>query len=143
MQEIVAKTCRNAFATIIMYAVSIYISKGGFILPFPVYEVLFFILVCYLFIKAAQNKIDFSFFVFLLILSICWMFSSLISLQLILPHQWLDSMISYFPIIDVIIVILFSLVTFLKFKTCLVKYKSVYFLFAFLIITKWVMLILS
>jgi hypothetical protein len=143
MQEIVAKTCRNAFATIIMYAVSIFFSKGGFILPFPVYEVLFFILACYLFIKATQNKVDFSFFTFVLIISIVWLFTSMFSLQILLPHQWLDSLVTYFPVIDLIIILLFGLVTFLKYRNCLVKYKSVYFLFVFMIITKWWMLIFS
>ncbi len=143
MQEIANRSCRNAFATIIMYAISIFFSKGGFILPFPVYEVLFFILACYLFIKAVQNKVDFSYFTFLLIISIVWLSTSMLSIQMFLPHQWLDSMISYFPVIDLIIVLLFGLVTFLKYRNCLVKYKSVYFLFAFMIITKWGVLIFS
>ena len=143
MQDVANRSCRNAFATILVYAVSIFFSKGGFILPFPVYEVLFFILACYLFIKSTQNKVDFLFFTFVLIISIVWLSTSMFSLQILLPHQWLDSMISYFPVIDLIIVLLFGLVTFLKFRNCLVKYKSVYFLFAFMIISKWGMLILN
>jgi hypothetical protein len=143
MQEIANRSCRNAFATIIMYAISIFFSKGGFILPFPVYEVLFFILACYLFIKANQIKVDLSFFIFVLIISIVWLSTSVFSLQMILPHQWLDSLVTYFPVIDLIIVLLFGLVTFLKYRNYLVKYKSVYFLFAFMIISKWGMLILN
>ena len=143
MQDVANRSCRNAFATILVYAVSIFFSKGGFILPFPVYEVLFFILACYLFIKAVQNKVDFSFFTFVLIISIVWLFTSMFSLQILLPHQWLDSLVTYFPVIDLIIILLFGLVTFLKYRNCLVKYKSVYFLFVFMIITKWGMLIFS
>ncbi len=143
MQEIANRSCRNAFATIIMYAISVFFSKGGFILPFPVYEVLFFILACYLFIKANQIKVDLSFFIFVLIISIVWLSTSVFSLQMLLPHQWLDSLVTYFPVIDLIIVLLFGLVTFLKYRNYLVKYKSVYFLFAFMIISKWGMLIFS
>lgn len=143
MQEIANRSCRNAFATIIIYAISIFFSKGGFILPFPVYEVLFFILACYLFIKAVQNKIDFSYFKFVLIISIVWLSTSVFSLQMLLPHQWLDTLVTYFPVIDLIIVLLFGLVTFLKYRNYLIKYKSVYFLFAFMIISKWGMLIFS
>ena len=143
MQEIANRSFRNAFATIIMYAISIFFSKGGFILPFPVYEVLFFILACYLFIKANQIKVDLSFFIFVLIISIVWLSTSVFSLQMLLPHQWLDSLVTYFPVIDLIIVLLFGLVTFLKYRNYIVKYKSVYFLFAFMIISKWGMLIIS
>lgn len=143
MQEIANRSCRNAFATIIMYAISIFFSKGGFILPFPVYEVLFFILACYLVIIAVQNKIDFSYFTFLLIISIVWLSTSVFSLQMLLPHQWLDSLVTYFPVIDLIVVLLFGFVTFLKYRNYLVKYKCVYFLFAFMIISKWGVLIFS
>ena len=143
MQEIVAKTCRNAFATIIVYAVSIYISKGGFILPFPVYEVLFFILACYLFIKAAQNKVDFLFFTFVLIFSIVWLFTSMFSLQILLPHQWLDSIMTFSPLIEGIIILFFIVISFLKFRSNIRYYKSIYYLFAFMILTKWGMLIFS
>jgi hypothetical protein len=143
MQDVANRSCRNAFATILVYAVSIFFSKGGFILPFPVYEVLFFILACYLFIKSTQIKVDFSFFTFVLIISIVWLFTSMFSLQILLPHQWLDSLVTYFPVIDLIIILLFGLVTFLKYRNCLVKYKSVYFLFVFMIITKRWMLIFS
>ena len=143
MQEIVAKTCRNAFATIIIYAVSIFFSKGGFILPFPVYEVLFFILACYLFIKAVQNKVDFSYFTFVLSISIVWLSTSMLSLQILLPHQWLDSIMTFSPLIEGIIILFFIVISFLKFRSNIRYYKSIYYLFAFMITTKWGMLIFS
>ena len=143
MQEIANRSCRNAFATIIMYAISIFFSKGGFILPFPVYEVLFFILACYLFIKANQIKVDLSFFIFVLIISIVWLSTSVFSLQMLLPHQWLDSIMTFSPLIEGINILFFIVISFLKFRSNIRYYKSIYFLFTFLIVTKWGMLIFS
>ena len=143
MQEIVAKTCRNAFATIIMYAVSIYISKGGFILPFPVYEVLFFILSVYLLANVYSLKTDLSFFIFLTSLSFIWMSCSLISLQLLLPHQWIDSLMDLLPILDIVVILGLCLFTWFKYKAMFKKYLPVYLLFAFLMVTKWGMLLLG
>ena len=143
MQDVANRSCRNAFATILVYAVSIFFSKGGFILPFPVYEVLFFILACYLFIKASQNKVDFLFFTFVLIISIVWLLTSMFSLQILLPHQWLDSIITFSPFIEGIIILFFIVISFLKFRSNIRYYKSIYYLFAFMITTKWGMLIFS
>lgn len=137
MQEIVAKTCRNAFATIIMYAVSIYISKGGFILPFPVYEVLFFILSVYLLANVYSLKTDLSFYIFLTSLSFIWMSCSLISLQLLLPHQWIDSLMDLLPMVDIVVILVLCLFTWFKYKAMFKKYLPVYLLFAFLMVTKW------
>jgi hypothetical protein len=143
MQDVAYRSCRNAFATILVYAFSIFFSKGGFILPFPVYDVLFFILTCYLFIKAVQNKVDFSYFTFVLIISIVWLSTSMFSLQMLLPHQWLDSIMTFSPFIEVINILFFIVISFLKFRSNIRYYKSIYFLFAFLILTKWGMLFFS
>ena len=143
MQEIANRSCRNAFATIIMYAISILFSKGGFILPFPIYEVLFFILACYLFIKAVQNKVDFSYFTFVLIISIVWLSTSMLSLQILLPHQWLDSIMTFSPLIEGINILFFIVISFLKFRSNIRYYRPIYFLFTFLIVTKWGVLIFS
>ena len=137
MQEITSRSSRNVFATVFIYALSIFLSKGGFILPYPIYEVLFFILTCYLLIRSRQSKVDFTYFLFLFIIAFSWMSSSLLSIQFFLPHQWIDSFMDLFPFVDAAVILGLFLLTLYKFKTMFKKYLAVYLLFAFLIVTKW------
>jgi hypothetical protein len=137
MQEITSRASRNVFATVFIYAFSIFLSKGGFILPFPIYEVLFFILSVYLLANVYSLKTDLSFFIFLTSLSFIWMSCSLISLQLLLPHQWIDSLMDLLPILDIVVILGLCLFTWFKYKTMFKKYLPVYLLFAFLMVTKW------
>lgn len=137
MQEITSRASRNVFATVFIYAFSIFLSKGGFILPFPIYEVLFFILSVYLLANAYSLKTDLSFFIFLTSLSFIWMSCSLISLQLLLPHQWIDSLMDLLPILDIVVILGLCLFTWFKYKAMFKKYLPVYLLFAFLMVTKW------
>jgi hypothetical protein len=137
MEEIVAKSCRNAFATVFLYTIFTFISKGGFILPYPIYEILFFILNVILFFKAVQLKQDLQFFRFLLIVSFLWMIFSIFFLQIILPHELVDSLVTYFPISDIFIAIFIALISFIKLKLFVNQYKPIYILFLFLFISKW------
>jgi len=137
MQEITSGASRNVFTTVFIYAFSIFLSKGGFILPYPIYEVLFFILTCYLLISSHQSKVDFTFFLFLFIIAFSWMSSSLLSIQFFLPHQWIDSLMDLLPILDIVVILGLCLFTWFKYKAMFKKYLPVYLLFAFLMVTKW------
>jgi hypothetical protein len=137
MQEITSRASRNVFATVFIYAFSIFLSKGGFILPYPIYEVLFFILTCYLLIRSYQSKVDFTFFLFLFVIAFFWMSSSLLSIQFFLPHQWIDSLMDLLPMLDIVVILCLCLFTWFKYKTMFKKYLPVYLLFAFLMVTKW------
>jgi hypothetical protein len=137
MEEIVAKSCRNAFATVFLYAIFTFISKGGFILPYPIYEILFFVVNTFLYFKAFQLRVNLLFFKVLLIVSFVWMSFSIFFLQLIFPHEWLDSLVSYFPITDILIALLFILISIIKLKLFVNQYKPIYILFLFLLISKW------
>ena len=141
MQEITSRASRNVFATVFIYAFSIFLSKGGFILPYPIYEVLFFILISYLVVRSYQSKVDFTFFLFLFVISFSWMSCSLISLQLLLPHQWIDSLMDLLPILDIVVILGLCLFTCFKYKAMFKKYLPVYLLFAFLMVTKWGLLL--
>ena len=141
MQELTSRASRNVFATVFVYAFSIFLSKGGFILPYPIYEVLFFILSVYLLANAYSLKTDLSFFIFLTSLSFIWMSCSLISLQLLLPHQWIDSLMDLLPILDIVVILGLCLFTWFKYKAMFKKYLPVYLLFAFLMVTKWGLLL--
>ncbi len=137
MQEVTSRASRNVFATVFIYAFSIFLSKGGFILPYPIYEVLFFILTCYLLISSHQSKVDFTFFLFLFIIAFSWMSSSLLSIQFFLPHQWIDSLMDLLPILVIVVILGLCLFTLFKYKAMFKKYLPVYLLFAFLMVTKW------
>jgi hypothetical protein len=137
MKEIVAKSCRNAFATVFLYAISSFLSKGGFILPYPVYEILFFVVSIFLYFRSFQLKQDLAFFRFLMIISFVWMCFSIFFLQIILPHQYLDSFTSFFPISDLLICLFLVLISVFRYRANLKEYKSIYFLFSFLILSKW------
>jgi hypothetical protein len=137
MQELTSRASRNVFATVFIYAFSIFLSKGGFILPYPIYEVLFFILTCYLLIRSYQAKVDFTFFLFLFVIAFIWMSSSLLSIQFFLPHQWIDSLMDLLPILDIVVILGLCLFTWFKYKAMFKKYLPVYLLFAFLMVTKW------
>lgn len=143
MQELTSHASRNVFATVFIYALSIFLSKGGFILPYPIYEVLFFILISYLLVRSYQSKVDYTFFLFLFVFAFIWMSSSLLSIQFFLPHQWIDSFMDLFPFVDVAVILGLFLLTLYNFKTMFKKYLAVYLLFAFLIVTKWGMLLLG
>lgn len=137
MQEITSRASRNVFATVFIYAFSIFLSKGGFILPYPIYEVLFFILTCYLLIRSRQSKVDFTYFLFLFIIAFSWMSSSLLSIQFFLPHQWIDSLMDLLPMMDIVVILGLYLFSWFKYKALFKKYLPVYLLFAFLMVTKW------
>ena len=137
MREVTSRASRNVFATVFIYAFSIFLSKGGFILPYPIYEVLFFILTCYLLIRSRQSKVDFTYFLFLFIIAFSWMSSSLLSIQFFLPHQWIDSLMDLLPMMDIVVILGLYLFSWFKYKAMFKKYLPVYLLFAFLMVTKW------
>jgi hypothetical protein len=137
MQEVTSRASRNVFATVFIYAFTIFLSKGGFILPYPIYEVLFFILTCYLLIRSRQSKVDFTYFLFLFIIAFSWMSSSLLSIQFFLPHQWIDSLMDLLPMMDIVVILGLYLFSWFKYKAMFKKYLPVYLLFAFLMVTKW------
>ena len=139
MEEIVARSSRNVFATVFLYAFSGFIMKGGFILPYPIYEILFFILSCFLFFKAIELKLNKSFFVFVSILSFLWMISSIFFLQLFVSHQTLDSIIQFLPFTDILIGLFYLGFVLIRYRNEFVRFKILHFLFTFLLLTKWTM----
>ena len=134
MQELTSHASRNVFATVFIYALSIFLSKGGFILPYPIYEVLFFILISYLLVRSYQSKVDYTFFLFLFVFAFIWMSSSLLSIQIFLPHQWIDSLMDLLPMMDIVVILGLCFFTWFKYKAMFKKYLAVYLLFAFLIV---------
>jgi hypothetical protein len=139
MEEIVARSCRNVFATLLLYAISGYFTKGGFLFPYPIYEVLFFILSCFLLIKAIELKINKLFFAYILFFSFLWMINSIFFLQLIFSHQSLDSIIQFLPFADFLFALFYFGFIFIRYRNEFVRFKNLHFLFTFLILTKWIM----
>ncbi len=134
MQEIVNNSCRNLFATVILYAL---FTKGGFVLPYPIYEILFFVLISYLLYRSLSIRINSEFFIFLFILASFWIFSSLFFLQLFLSHEFTDSLMLYQPLVDIIFVVTYIVIMVVKFT--IKMYTSIHMLLLFLLISKWVM----
>ncbi len=139
MEEIVTRSCRNVFTTLLLYAISAYFTKGGFLFPYPIYEVVFFILTFFLLKKAMELKINKLFFAYILLVSFLWTISSIFFLQLIFSHQTLDSINQFLLFSDFIIGFFYFGFLLIKYKNELIKYKNLHFLFTFLLLTKWIM----
>lgn len=136
MQEIVARSTRNVFAIILVYTFIVFFSEGAVILPYPIYELLFFVLTVTLLYHAIKQKEDNKFFIILQLFSSVYVLTSVFFLQLILPHQYLDPLIPLLSLSDFILIFFYILLFGFLFKGKFLKYKQLHFLFALLILSK-------
>lgn len=139
MREIVNGYSKRAFATVLLYGLYCLFVNKVFIFPFPIYEIIYFLLSLFWFLQSLKRREDPSFFRIQFILAILWILSSSMWLEFVLSHEKVEQVFYIFPILEGLFLIGFISVGlyYEYYKKFQFKYRQLYWLIIFLVFTKF------